>query len=572
MRAFLAILFSLSFPSLLAAQQFLKLEGEPLPEGISVKGSYGSALERRDALDELVKASWDEGYLLASIDSTHRHGDTLVATYYKGKLFEWGELGMGGSGKGMILDAGIKTERLDGERIDPEELGELFEKVLEHCERNGYPFAEVRLDSLREEQKGIYGKLSLDKGPLVQLDTVIIKGDDAVHRSFLEQYLGLKKGMVYDEETFKRLDQRMETLSFLSPSKPSELLFTSEGVSVYLYPKEKEASRFNGMLGLQPKKEGEGVFLTGDVTLGLKNALNRGEALRLDWNRMQKGTQDLSVSYDHPYLFRTPFGVEASMKLYRKDSSFTELKQKLALKYLFSGEDHFQVHYERKRWTLLKGGERSRQADLPFGNVRIDAYGLGFQRSSLDRKLLPRKGVRGELEGSVGRKELLGQKPSFVEQRPEVDSGGKSLQYEVKGRIEAFYPILPRLILMGKLKGAWLKAPYIVQNELYRIGGHNSLRGVDKESIGASAYSIATLEFRYLLEAKSDLHVFFDGAYHEDRSGDGSVIDRPFGFGVGSRFKTKAGIFNIDYALGKRFDNPIRLRDGRVHFGFTSLF
>ncbi len=572
MRAFLAILFSLSFPSLLAAQQFLKLEGEPLPEGISVKGSYGSALERRDALDELVKASWDEGYLLASIDSTHRHGDTLVATYYKGKLFEWGELGMGGSGKGMILDAGIKTERLDGERIDPEELGELFEKVLEHCERNGYPFAEVRLDSLREEQKGIYGKLSLDKGPLVQLDTVIIKGDDAVHRSFLEQYLGLKKGMVYDEETFKRLDQRMETLSFLSPSKPSELLFTNEGVSVYLYPKEKEASRFNGMLGLQPKKEGEGVFLTGDVTLGLKNALNRGEALRLDWNRMQKGTQDLSVSYDHPYLFRTPFGVEASMKLYRKDSSFTELKQKLALKYLFSGEDHFQVHYERKRWTLLKGGERSRQADLPFGNVRIDAYGLGFQRSSLDRKLLPRKGVRGELEGSVGRKELLGQKPSFVEQRPEVDSGGKSLQYEVKGRIEAFYPILPRLILMGKLKGAWLKAPYIVQNELYRIGGHNSLRGVDKESIGASAYSIATLEFRYLLEAKSDLHVFFDGAYHEDRSGDGSVIDRPFGFGVGSRFKTKAGIFNIDYALGKRFDNPIRLRDGRVHFGFTSLF
>ncbi|MFB6258330.1 MAG: BamA/TamA family outer membrane protein [Flavobacteriales bacterium] len=566
----LSILLGLSAFSY--SQHFLRIKGDSLPEGVGVDESYASAIDRRDALDSFLRTCWSEGYLAASIDSIKKDGDTLTAYYYRGKTYRWGTLTMGSSGRGMILDAGVEIRRLKGERIAPKALAELFEKILEHCEQNGYPFAEVGMDSLRRGEGGVRGRLALDKGPLVRLDTVIMKGEDVVHRSFLRNYLGLKKGMIYDEKRYKRIDQRMRSLSFLDPSQPSELLFTEDGLAVYLYPKEREASRFKGVVGLQPKKGKSGVFFTGDVTLGLKNALNRGEAIELDWNRMKVGTQDLSVSYNHPYLFRTPFGIEGGLKLYRKDSSFTELEQRIALQYLFAGEDHFQVHYERKKWTLLKGGERSRQKDLPFANIRVDAYGIGFKKSSLNRRIMPRKGFRGDVEGSVGRKKLLGKQPAFVERDRKLDSNGQSLQYEMKASLEAFVPLLPRLILMGKLQGAFIKAPYIVQNELFRIGGHGSLRGVGKESIRASAYSIATLELRYLLEAKSDLHLFFDGAYHEDRSGNGSSLDRPFGFGVGSSFKTQAGIFSIDYALGKRFDNPIRLRDGRIHFGFTSLF
>ncbi|MFB6259041.1 MAG: hypothetical protein ABEH38_10125 [Flavobacteriales bacterium] len=571
---FLFIFLLVGIVNTASSQYHLQLEGDPLPEGIRVDREYPSGLERRNALSELVRAAWSEGYLAASMDSVRSVKDTLIARFHRGQLYRWGKIGLAGTGKGMMLDAGVDPQRLREERIDPQKVSELFEKILSHCERNGYPFAEVRLDSLEHEGKGVQGLLALDKGPLVRLDSVIIKGDDAVHRSFLQQYLGLKPGMLYDEESFQRIDPRLRNLSFLEPSSPSELLFTEEGVTVYLHIAEKDASRFNGMVGLQPKEEGEGVTLTGDLTLGLKNALRRGEKILLDWDRMQVGTQDLSVSYDHPYLFNTPFGVEAGLKLYKKDSSFTELEQRIALKYLFSGEDHFRVQYQRKKWTLLKGGDRARKKDLPFADLRVDAYGVGFQKSTVDRRILPRKGVRGELEGSVGRKELLGERPSFVDEGKgkKVDSTGPTLQYEVKGHLEAFYPLLPRLILMGGIEGGWLKAPYLVENELYRIGGHGSLRGVDKEGIRASTYSIGTIEVRYLLEAQSDLHVFFDGAYHEDRSGGDLTLDRPFGFGFGSRFKTKAGIFNIDYALGQRFDNPIRLRNGRVHFGFTSLF
>lgn len=573
MRLFFFILL-LGVLNTASAQYYLGLEGDPLPEGLRVEQEYPSGLERGKALEKLVQAAWSEGYLAASVDSVRSKKDTLIARFHRGRLYQWGRIQIVGSGKGMVLDAGVDPQRLKGKRIEPQKVSELFEKVLAHCEGNGYPFAEVRLDSLEHEGKGLQGCLSLDKGPLVRLDSVVIKGDDAVHRSFLQQYLDLKPGMLYDDERFERIDQRLRSLSFLDPSSPSELLFTKDGVTVYLHIEGLDASRFNGMVGLQPQEEGGGVTLTGDLTLGLKNALRRGEKILLDWDRMQVGTQDLSVSYDHPYLFNTPFGIEAGLKLYKKDSSFTELKQRLAIKYLFSGEDHFRVQYQRNKWTLLEGGDRARKEDLPFADLRVDAYGLGVQKRTVDRRVLPRNGVRGELQGSVGRKKLLGDRPSFVddEKGQKVDSNGTTLQYEVSGQLEAFYSVLPRLVLMGGIEGGWLKAPYLLENELYRIGGHGSLRGVDKEAIRASTYSIATFELRYLLEAQSDLHVFFDGAYHEDRSGDQLSIDRPFGFGFGSRFKTQAGIFNIDYALGRRFDNPIRLRNGRVHFGFTSLF
>lgn len=554
------------------AQHPLVIEGEATPPDIGIDERFGSDLERRNALEELVEASWKKGYLAASIDSTRRKGDTLFARFHRGKLYEWGSLSVGERGKGMVKDAGVDLRGLEGERIDPVKLSELFEKVLEHCERNGYPFARVRFDSIRREEEGLKARFELDKGPLIRLDSVIIKGEDAVHRSFLTRYLGLEQEMVYDEQRIERIDERMRSLPFLNPSKPSELLFREEAVSIYLYPEEKEASRFNGMVGLQPDEEEGGVVLTGDLTLSLRNALNRGEGISLDWDRMQVGTQDLSVGYDHPYLFKTPFGIDLGLKLYRKDSSFTELKQRVAIQYLFSGADHFQVHYKRKKWTLLKGGERSREADLAFANLEIDAYGIGIRKADLDRRYLPREGIRTEFEGSVGRKELSGSPPSFLEGKADIDSSGKSLQYEFQASLEGFYPLLPRLILMGGFEGGLLEAPYFVENELYRIGGHGSLRGVNKESIRASTYGIGTFELRYLLEAESDLHLFFDGAYHENRSGEGLSVDRPFGFGLGTRFKTKAGIFELDYALGRRFDNPIRLREGRVHFGFTSLF
>ena len=103
-------------------------------------------------------------------------------------------------------------------------------------------------------------------------------------------------------------------------------------------------------------------------------------------------------------------------------------------------------------------------------------------------------------------------------------------------------------------------------------GGIKSLRGVDEASIYCSSFGIGTVEYRFLFEENSNVFVFFDQAWIEDRTLDVNLSDTPMGFGAGTSFETKAGIFSLTYALGRQFNNPIELRGGKVHFGFTSLF
>jgi hypothetical protein len=42
--------------------------------------------------------------------------------------------------------------------------------------------------------------------------------------------------------------------------------------------------------------------------------------------------------------------------------------------------------------------------------------------------------------------------------------------------------------------------------------------------------------------------------------------------GMGMAFETKTGIFNISYAVGKRNDVKLDLRQSKIHLGFVSIF
>ena len=39
-----------------------------------------------------------------------------------------------------------------------------------------------------------------------------------------------------------------------------------------------------------------------------------------------------------------------------------------------------------------------------------------------------------------------------------------------------------------------------------------------------------------------------------------------------NNFDTKAGIFNLGYAIGKQMGNTFDLRTGKIHAGLTALF
>jgi len=125
----------------------------------------------------------------------------------------------------------------------------------------------------------------------------------------------------------------------------------------------------------------------------------------------------------------------------------------------------------------------------------------------------------------------------------------------------------------GRYKHIWSDGQIsFKENELYRFGGFRSLRGFDDNAFLASAYSVITLELRYLLSRNSNLYAFWDGGWYEGNSSSGSKEAFPFGFGVGAHIDTGGGILYISYALGKQAGNPIELGSSKIHLGFVSKF
>ena len=66
--------------------------------------------------------------------------------------------------------------------------------------------------------------------------------------------------------------------------------------------------------------------------------------------------------------------------------------------------------------------------------------------------------------------------------------------------------------------------------------------------------------------------MFGEGAWYENVGVLNYTKDRPVSLGAGINFETKAGIFNLSYAIGKQFGKGFDFRIGKIHAGLTALF
>ena len=121
-------------------------------------------------------------------------------------------------------------------------------------------------------------------------------------------------------------------------------------------------------------------------------------------------------------------------------------------------------------------------------------------------------------------------------------------------------------------QAAVLSGKYLLENELFRLGGQKSLRGFNELSLLATSYNYANVELRYLLAQNSFLFAFYNQGYLIYNVSQIKSTDYPLGFGTGVNFETTLGILSVSYALGKQKNNPLNLRQGKIHFGITALF
>lgn len=541
------------------------LPDEELPDKWTHPVQLASNTGIQQAKVEQLNFLLSKGYLEATIDSCSSFGDTTFCPITVGKSYRWAMLSGSGIPVEIASSARFRDKLYTDRPITPRQVARLFEGLLRHAENNGYPFASVRFDSLHTTEDGLRAQVVLNKGRLVKFDSVLVRGTAKTNIRYLHSYIGIRPGSLYNESVVAGVERRVKELPFVVQKQRPYVQFTPESTKLFLFLDTKKASSINGVLGLQPDPLTGKITLTGDVDLRLRNALKRGEAIELNWRSLVNSTQDLKTHFNLPFAFNTPFGVDLGLKLFKRDTTFLEVTARGGLDYILPLGDKLTIFINSKSSDRL--GRNTVQVP-GLADVNTNSYGLGLERERFDYRFNPKRGHSAKIEGSAGKKRTTTAVFGQQEQPPEI----KTIQYQLDGTAVAHIPIKRRSTIRLAGQGGWMVNDDLYANELYRIGGLKTLRGANEASIICSAYAIGTVEYRFVFEENSNFFAFFDQAWWENSNQNSFVTDAPFGFGVGTTFETKAGLFSLTYALGKQFDIPIELRSGKVHFGFISLF
>jgi outer membrane protein assembly factor BamA len=535
------------------------------------KTAFNSNAQARKELQKFIYSLYDNAFLAATVDSIHTDSLHTEAWVQTGKKYTWAKLSRGNVDEGLLSEIGYREKLYSGKPVYYLDVRRMEEKLLRNCENNGYPFAQVRLDSVEVNGDEFKACLNLTRYRMVKIDSIFIKGTAKIAPVYMYSYLGIRPGDLYNESKISAIRARLRELAFVQETKPSEVVFGEKSTKLNLYLARKKASQFDGIIGLVPDPTSGRVRFTGDISLKLQNSFNRGELIDLNWKAPQPLTQNLDVKLAYPFLFSSPFGVDYALSIYKKDSSYIDVNQQFGIQYLLSGGNYFKVYLNQRSSSLISTtGLENVTALPPYADVSALTYGLGFKSQRLDYRLNPRKGYTFTVLAGTGTKKI--RENSKI--NPLLYDGIKlsSTQYNGSVLAEYYYNLSGRHVLKLAANGAFISADNLFQNELFRIGGLHTLRGFDEESIHASSFGVITLEYHYILEQNSYLFVFGDGCWYENNSLNTYVHDTPYGFGAGISFDTKAGIFSISYALGKQFNNPIEIKSGKISFGFVSLF
>ena len=556
------------------------------PLSLKLQTSFSTRSQCMDYVIKLPAVLNMKGYPAASIDSVMYDTAFARAQLFLGRQLQLLQLRTDNIDKKALAISGFTDKGLVSKPFNIEQVQVIKERILNYYERNGYPFAGVFLDSIQVSADAMNATLMVIKGPLYHIDSIRVKGKLKISNGFLQRYLGIPNGSIYNKEKLDQVSKRLQELPYLQEQQPSELLMLGRGsiLDVYLAPKKN--SQVNFLIGFLPaNSQTNKLQLTGDVNLNLRNALGTGETILLNWQQLQINSPRINLGFQQPYIFKSAFGFDFAFDLFKKDSTFLQLNAQIGIQYLLSARQSGKIFLQNQNTFLLGSGvdtnlvKATRQLP-PNVDVRAVNVGLDYDLNTTNYRFNPITGNELRLVGSVGIKtisqnnEIIGLKdPSFNFSSLYDSIKMRSYQLRVKLTAAHYFPVGKRSAVKAVFNGGVFSSQHIFRNELFQVGGYKLLRGFDEESIYATQYSVITLEYRNLVGLNSYLFTFMDAGWVKSKYQSISLSNQLISAGLGLVFETKAGLLNMSFAVGKRNDVKFDLRQSsKIHFGYINYF
>ncbi|MBO3117255.1 hypothetical protein J4050_10880 [Winogradskyella sp. DF17] len=524
-----------------------------LIDSIGYKEQFDSYSELESEINATVKRLWRKGFIDTYINSILKQNDTL----FEAKL----TLGMKRGRIRIKYDSTFNTKLLKLVTVEPNQdffdlnledvetiLNELNSKIAEQ----GDPFSSLQLINIRKENETyISADLKIISNQKRRIDNIVIKGYEKFPKSYIKHFFKLKSNQQFNLNEIKEKIELLEDLRFAEKIKDPEVLFTTDSTTLYLYIEKNRTNNFDGFLGFGTNEETNKLDFDGYLDLRLINNLNYGETLNLFYKSDEIDQQTFRVDLDLPYIFSSPVGIEAGLNIFRKDTTFVNANQYAKVNYLIDSQQKIGAGISFTNSSNLLENNTNELNDYTSNFFTVS---YSFIKPQFYDPLFP---INFLADINIGTGKRENNVESLSQNMARLDT------YKI-------FNLNERNSVFLRLNGAFLISDNYFDNELFRFGGINSIRGFEENSLVANLYSVINTEYRYRLSSSVYIHSVFDAAYFENQLT--QAKEKLFGFGFGFGLLTNAGLFRLNYSSGKSENRPFRLSDSKVHISLTATF
>lgn len=493
------------------------------------------------------------GYIDAAIVSDTKKNDTLFDAIF--------DLGLKIENIRIYYGLTFNVELLKPINYDKErnffelsitDLENDLKKLNTRIAEQGDPFSTLQLINISKlNSNTLSAELKIVTNQKRRIDKVIVKGYEKFPKSYVKRFLKLKTGKSFQLNAIKKRVGLLDELQFANKIKDPEVLFTQDSTTLYLYIEKTKSNHFDGFLGFGTNEDSNKIEFDGYLDLRLINNLNFGESLHILYKSDEIDQQTLKVDIDLPYLIGSPVGLQVGLNIFRKDSTFLNAQQYAKVNYQINAQQKIGVGLHATNSTNLLENDTAQLQDYTSSYYSLH---YNYIKPQFYDPLFP---VNFQVDFSSGfgnRNNTLGREKQSVYN---IDLF-KIFNFNNKN---SFYT---------RFNGSTLLSDTYLDNELFRFGGINSIRGFEENSLVANLYGVLNTEYRYRLSNGIYVHSVIDAAYFENKLTNSK--EKLFGFGMGLGLLTNAGLFRLNYSSGKTETSPFKFSNSKVHVSLTATF
>ena len=512
--------------------------------------------QKKDILDEInriLQQVKKRGFFTARIDSISKADKTFSAHINLGKR----------TNKIIIINKLKPEERtklygasqssksaIDSIKIKTNEFDDFTNQLLKKIDKLGKSFSEISYINPIMKNDTLIIELTISDSSNRKIDKVIVRGYNAFPEKFISNYFLINTKTVFSKQKLKNISTLTNRLDFIKENKAPEVLFKKDSTHLYLFFDKLGTSSFDGIVNFSSKENGKGLLLNGNLDLKLNNTFNSGEKFEIIWNKVSDEKTDFKINSYVPYLFNSKFSTTLEFNLYRQDSTFINTNFKLNTDYSINQRSHASVLYRSENSNYLLN-----TLDNEITSYSNYFIGLGYLMKKLSTSNLY------DFNNGVNLNLIVGKRKTSLE----------SIN-QLKLHLSAFanLQINNRSYINIRNESGLLTSKNYLLNELFRIGGANSIRGYNEQSIFTNGYSYSNIEFRYSLDRSSYLYSITDvGAYKESTT---KKIKKLLGIGAGYQFKINNNFVNIGYVISTNSGTNTKLNNSTLVVKWTSFF